>query len=402
MAETYTWHARDCHVEGSILDVLASLGLDGAADGDRLEVLRVQCLPAGDRDALNSAPGNVVLNGEVVQIVRADAAVGGTAAAIGRFDTSATDHAASALECVVDPDAVTSPSVLRNAPLHVYGTTIATVSLMQNTAGSPNWNNTWRRQGSSDAEGFVLRAGECLALVAARGGNPRVLRAQVVFTVGGSTYVVSTKVFLGGGGGHCWRVPTRPGRGRGVPAVQIALTEMGAIPAIGTRATPLMRLAFTNGVAACGTAEALPRSHGGGVAAASIQAVRGPARALLLGEQQGTPVDWYSTHVAANVTTQQRFGVVRQYIQPLPQRTAGSTSQWWAEAASRDEGIVFSARPGSGLVVRPGQALALLVGMAGTLDPMPLLYDVSFTFLRYPGRRPSIGLGGPLLRGAAC
>lgn len=248
-----------------------------------------------------------------------------------------------------------------------------------------------RQGGDSNIELVVLREGEGLVLRLDTFGWPRA--GQINLTVrnmsSGATYQFRTRDI-----GHPYLIGEPiislfNGSGSGV-VLGVYASEY---PNDGEANFPTFRLARIDGVSG-GDAVTPWASDTDNSVPAALQCWAGDMETRLAGSTQGVPYDWQYTHGALmSVAVQQRGGTLRGITGIDPAYNVGLSP---GLQIGQDEKVIFSARAGDGIVLRPNEGVALLAGRGGALETSTFAYlDVAMQILHYPpassGTFPAVG-----------
>jgi hypothetical protein len=161
-------------------------------------------------------------------------------------------------------------------------------------------------------------------------------------------------------------------------------SNLAAMPAIN------LRLARIQGLDTAADATTPIKADTSTSIPSALRTVVGPFRSRLEGSWQW---DWPYTHGATiSILQQQNAGVFRRN----PAMKAFGAVGFSLNGIQLD-GLgdidIFSAEPGSGIIVRPGEGLGLLAGTAGLLSSSTFInYNIEATILHYPP--PAAPAGG--------
>lgn len=335
-----------------------------------------------------------------VGLYRTTASSGGSAVTAIKRDTGSASLPAE-VTCTEFPTSVTvSGAALRSladAPSLLFaGTNQWPCARVYGGALSPyqraNSADILRQGGNSNIELVILREGEGVALRLDSYGWPRA--GQVNLTVrnmsSGATYQFRSRDI-----GHPYLTGQAilslfNGSGSGV-VLGVYASEY---PNDGEANFPGFRIARIDGVSG-GTAVTPIASDSANSAPAALQCVAGDCETRLAGSTQGVPYDWQYTHGALmSVAVQQRGGTLRGITGIDPAYNVGLTP---GLQIGQDEKVIYSARAGDGIVLRPNEGVALLAGRGGALETSTFAYcDVAMQILHYPppasaGTFPAVG-----------
>jgi hypothetical protein len=369
-----------------LTDGLAAIFNAEASDARRtFEVTRIVVRPPSATGALSGA----AIMGAKLSLYRISAASGGEAVAAVLRDT-ASSALPSQVVCAIMPDSVTvSGAALRSlsdsptltfagsnqwTTARVYGGSLFSYQRGSNA-------DILNLGGDTNVERVVLREGEGVALVLDSYGQSRA--GQINITVrnesSGATYQYRSRAI-----GHPYlqgqaMVSLLNGSGSGV----VLGVHISQYPNDGESNLPSLRLARIEQVT--DGSSVTPTAHDTGTAVpAALQCSAGDMATKLYGFGGGVPIDWNVTHGAQmSVAAQQKGGTFRWGIgaRQYPSLAVSPGLQ----APSEAERVLFDARAGSGIVLRPGEGLAVLAGRAGTLETSTFAYfDIEATVLHYP------------------
>lgn len=377
-------------------DGLAAVFNAETADARRyFEVIRVAVRPPSGQAGQSAGFGLAAKMG----LYRTTASSGGTAIVPVKRDTGSANLPAG-VTCTYFPDSVT----VSGAPLRTIADAPSlTIAAANSWLGARVYGGSFypyqrgnagdlvRLSGDANVQRIVLREGEGLAVVLDAAGQPRA--GQINLTVrnesSGATYQfrsrdIGTPRTVGQA-----VVSLFNGTGSGV-VLGVSASEF---PNDGEANMPGMRLALIEGLS--GGDDVTPVAHSTGAAAPAALVCRASDFvAALAGSGAGVAHDWNSTHGQTfSVYYQQRAGAVR-YASGMPSMLAPGLSP--GIMPGDEQYLLFAARAGSGIVLRPGMGLALLAGRSGALETSTFLYlDVEMTVLHYPppsaGTFPAVG-----------
>jgi hypothetical protein len=267
-----------------------------------------------------------------------------------------------------------------------------------------HYSDIWRGGESVDVESIILRPGEGIALTQLAFGLQHSMIVSVVVTNTATlaTYVcrspdVGTDRTIGGA---LFGIMNNSGSG-----VTLAVKLM-FLPVDGEAVlAPPLRLCRMSGLSTNGDTVTLISSDTTKTAPASLKVSSGPMQIMLPGEWQS---DLYSTHGLAYVSSGALLAtwnkaqldagtfVRRTYTNIFPDVGIGVIVGMQSSAI--DDCLMFSAKPGNGIIVKPGQGLALVGGRTSLSGELPLQgaastfhnYDIDATILYYP---PPTGSG---------
>lgn len=310
-----------------------------------------------------------------------------------------------------DPDSVTATDVFRRiADAPAYSSTIANTQLSSRTYGGSmmthqkaHYADIWRGGESADVEPIILREGEGIGIFQDNYGTQHSMQtaAVVTNTATGATYIcrstdLSTDrrlneatfaIFNGTGSGVTLSVKlwVLPMDGEAVMVPQLRLCRIAGVALGGNAVTPIRP----------DTSKSVP-------SALSIKS--GSFQPVISGEWQA---DYYTTH---GIT----FGATAAMLQAWnkAQIDAGTFSRTamtnnfraigeipgGVRTGTLNDDLLFSAKAGEGILIKPGDGLALVAGTAvasgGTQavgnNSTFINYDVEATLLHYP---PPTGAG---------
>lgn len=385
MAETYRvlFHGVDVL---PLTDGLAAIYNAETSDQNRyFEVTRVAVRPYGVFGGLS---GTLPLSGKL-SAYRTTATSGGEAVAAIKRDTGSADLPAE-VTCTIYPSSVTTTgNALRgiiDAPSMIFASTnqwLAARVYGGSYSAYMRQNNadTLRFSGDANVERIVLREGEGVALVLGTYGWPR--SGQVNITLReettGETYQyrsrdIGTPALLGQA-----YISLFNGSGSGV----VLGVNSIEFPLDGEHNFPVFRMARIDGVLGGETVTPMAADTANSAPAALV-CTKGDFNAKLVGEYSGVPYDWNYTHGLGGMTiaSQQKAGQVRGISGIDLYWNVGQTP---GLQIGQDETILWNAKSGAGIVLRPGDGFALLAGRAGALETSTFAYlEVEMTVIHYP------------------
>ena len=346
----------------------------------------------------------------MMSIRRITALSGGDSATPIRMDTA---DAALPAQVLVrsDPDSVTATDTFRRiADAPAYSLTIVNSQFSARTYGGSmmshqksHFADIFRGGESADVEPIILREGEGVGLFQDAYGTQHSMQTAAVITntATGATYVcrstdISTDRRLGEATFGIFN-----GSGSGV----VLAVRLWVLPMDGEAVmTPPLRLCRIAGLALGGdtVTPILPDTSKSAPAALSIKS--GSFQPVISGEWQS---DYYSTHGIAFVAAGTPLGVWNKA--PLDAgtfsrstraqdfRAIGETSGM--RTGTMDDDLLFSAKAGSGIIIKPGDGLGLIAGTVPDTNNVAargssstfINYDIEAVLLHYP---PPAGGGG--------
>jgi hypothetical protein len=344
-------------------------------------------------------------------LYRVSAVTGGDTVTPVKMDTADATFP-SQVTVVNDPNSVTTTALFRRInDCPTYGVQTSNSQFSSRTYGGSmaahqksHFADVWRGGENVNVEPIILRAGEGIALVQEEFGLPHsmIVSAVVTNTTTGATYVcrspdVGTDRTIGGA-----LYAIMNGSGSGVTlAVKLMFLPMDGESAL-TLGLRLMRM---DGYSLRGDAATVISADTSKTAPSSLKVSVGPMQIRLPGEWQP---DMYTTHGLAYqgssalqqawLNAQLNAGVFtrKTYTNIFP--NVGISQAIGIQSSTMDDCLMLDAAPGSGIVVTPGQGLALVGGRFQELSQEPLRgaastfhnYDIEATILYYP---PPTGSG---------
>ena len=339
----------------------------------------------------------------MMSIRRITALSGGDSVTPIRMDTA---DAALPAQVLVrsDPDSVTATDTFRRiADAPAYSLTIVNSQFSARTYGGSmmshqksHFADIFRGGESADVEPIILREGQGIGLFQDSYGTQHSMQTAVVVTntATGATYVcrstdLSTDRRLDEANFAIFN-----GTGSGVTlAVRLWVLPMDGEAVM----TPPLRLCRIAGLALGGdtVTPILPDTSKSAPAALSIKS--GSFQPVISGEWQS---DYYSTHGIAFVAAGTPLGVWNKA--PLDAgtfsrstraqdfRAIGETSGM--RTGTMDDDLLFSAKAGSGIIIKPGDGLGLIAGTVPDTNNVAargssstfVSYDIEATILHYP------------------
>ena len=337
-------------------------------------------------------------------LFRTTASSGGDAVSPIKHNT-ASASLPSQVTCTTNPDSVTTTGValkrMADAPNYFLNLANSNLSSRQFGGGLASWRHdsfaTLGDFGASvSCEPIVLREGEGVAVTQTEYGVPHsmIVAMIVTNTATGATYLyrssdVATDAIIGGALASLFNAS-----GSGVVlAVRVAwipldgetnASNLAAMPAIN------LRLARIQGLDTAAAATTPIKADTSNSIPSALRTVVGPFRSRLEGSWQW---DWPYTHGATiSILQQQNAGVFRRNPAMKAFGAVGFSLNGIQLDGLGDINI-FSAEPGSGIIVRPGEGLGLLAGTAGLLSNSTFInYNIEATILHYPP--PAAPAGG--------
>jgi hypothetical protein len=312
----------------------------------------------------------------------------------------------SQVTVVNNPNSVTTTARFRRInDCPTYGVQTANSQFSSRTYGGSmvthqksHFSDVWRGGENVNVEPIILRAGEGIALVQEEFGLPHsmIVSAVVTNTTTGATYVcrstdVGTDRTIGGA-----LYAIMNGSGSGVTlAVKLMFLPMDGEATL----TPGLRLMRMDGYSLRGDAATVISADTSKTAPSSLRVSVGPMQIRLPGEWQP---DMYTTHglayqgsgalLQAWLNAQLNAGVFtrKTYTNLFP--NVGISQAIGMQSSTMDDCLMLDSAPGSGIVVTPGQGLALVGGRFQELSQEPLRgaastfhnYDIEATILYYP------------------
>lgn len=346
----------------------------------------------------------------MLSIRRITALSGGDSVTPIRMDTA---DAALPAQVLIrnDPDSVTATDVFRRiADAPAYSSTIANTQLSSRTYGGSmmthqkaHFADIWRGGENADVEPIILREGEGIGLFQDSYGTQHSMQTAAVVTnvASGATYIcrstdLSTDrrldeatfaIFNGSGSGVTLAVKlwVLPMDGEAVMTPQLRLCRVAGVALGGDTVTPIRP----------DTSKTVP-------SALSIKS--GPLQPVIAGQWQD---DYYSTHgtayaiaaasIAAWNKAQIDAGTFSRSTNLQNFRAIGETPGG-IRTGTLDDDLMFSAKAGEGIVIKPGDGLALVAGTSVVTGGTQAVgntstfinYDIEATLLHYP---PPAGSG---------
>jgi hypothetical protein len=382
-----------------LTDILASIYNDEQTDLRRyFEVIKVVGRPKSS-EALWQGGGGTYDRQEKQQYYRVSSVSGGEVMTAAKHDT-ASASLPSQVTCVAMPDRVVTTDRLlsRSDNGTLRGTTVyssnaplwfASAVFGKGISTSLHGQSDITRFGkNTSVEAFVLREGEgftCLTNVPAFAHSQNF---SIVITnlSSGATY----EYFIARAGSTGDDLPmfaVMNASGSGI-TISVRLATSSCTGEDWTGTCPRYRLARTvgNNSWQAGQVYTPVQDDTGTAIPSALVCAGGVASAKFVGE--GMLYDWNTTHGATfAIAQQQNAGVFRRHCNK-PRFLDFSYSNNGAIGSGDEDYVLFKATAGRGIVIRPSEGLALLVGsntLAQAIDSMMALYmDVEFTILHYP------------------
>ena len=377
------------------------------------EVVSLRVSPAAPTSA-GPAGATMANRSGLLAIYRVSAVTGGDTVTPIKMDTADASLPAQ-VTVVNNPNSVTTTALFRRInDCPNFSVNNITMLGSRTYGGSmvthqrSHYADVWRGGESADVEPIILRAGEGIALVQEQFGLPHsmIVAAVVTNTATGASYVcrstdVGTDRTIGGA-----LYAIMNGSGSGVTlAVKLMFLPMDGEAAL----TPPLRLCRMDGLALDGDAVTPISSDTSKTAPSSLKVTSGPAQIRLPGEWQS---DYYVTHGAAYGTggplavwlkanLDAAVFTRKTYTNLFPD--VGIPSAIGMQSSPLHDCVMFEAESGYGIIVKPGQGLALVSGRTSVSGEFPLLnasstfhnYDIEATILYHPptvsGTYPAVG-----------
>jgi len=385
------------------------LGIFNTETADDRRYFELVSLRVSPSAPLSNNTANVGKPGSL-SIKRITAVSGGDSVTPIRMDTA---DAALPAQVLIrnDPDSVTATDVFRRiADAPAYSLTIANSQFSSRTYGGSmvthqkgHYADIWRGGESVDVEPIILREGQGVGLFQDAYGTQHSMQtaAVVTDTATGATYIcrstdLSTDrrlneavfaIFNGSGSGvvlavRLWVLPMD---GEAVMIPPLRLCRIAGVALGGDTVTPIRP----------DTSKSVP---------SALQVVGGSFQPRIYGEWQD---DYYTTHGL----TYQGAGAALQawnkaQIDAGTFNRATMTQNFRAigevpgmRTGTMDDDLLFSAEPGKGIIIKPGDGLGLVAGrdvaLAGTQaignTSTFINFDIEAVLLHYP---PPAGGGG--------
>ena len=400
MPETFYIYQRAVDVR-PLEDGLFAIFNDETSDDRRyFELVNLRLSPVAP------ITSNLVASGRAgaLALFRTTASSGGDAVAPIKNDTSSASLP-SQVTCTTNPDSVTTTGValkrMADAPCYFFSVANSGLSTRAFSGGLMSWRHdsfaTLGDFGASvSCEAVILREGEGVAVTQTEFGTPHsmIVAMFVTNTATGATYLyrsvdVATDATIDGP-----LVSLFNASGSGVVlAVRVALIPLDGennASNVTTMVAINLRLARIQGLDTSADATTPIKADTSTSIPSALRTVVGPFRSRLEGSWQW---DWPYTHGATiSILQQQNAGVFRRN----PAMKAFGAVGFSLNGIQLD-GLgdidIYSAEPGSGIIVRPGEGLGLLAGTAGLLSNSTFAnYNIEATILHYPP--PSAPAGG--------
>ncbi len=401
MPETYYLRINAVDVR-PLEDALLAFQNTATDERAHFEVVSLRVSPAAPTSAGPAGAAMTNRSGSLF-IYRVSAVTGGDAVAPIKMDTADASFP-SQVTVVNNPSSVTTTALFRRINDCPNFSTQNITMLGSRTYGGSmvthqksHFSDVWRGGESVDVESIILRAGEGIALVQEQFGIPHsmIVSAVVTNTATGATYVcrstdVGTDRTIGGA-----LYAIMNGSGSGVTlAVKLMFLPMDGEAFL----TPPLRLCRMDGLALDGDAVTPISPDTSKTAPSSLKVTTGPMQIRLPGEWQS---DFYTTHGAAYGTGAPNAAWLKAnldaavftrktYTNLFPDVGIGAAIG--IQSSTMHDCVMFEADSGSGIVVKPGQGLALVSGRTANSGEFPLLgasstfhnYDIEATILYHP------------------
>jgi len=388
--------------------LLAFFNTESSDERRYFELVSLRVSPAAPTS--NITPG--IGDAGSMSIQRISSLSGGDAATVVKMD-SGDASLPSQVSVVNDPDSVTLGDVFRRiADAPAFFLDRATSSFSGRTYGGSmtthqksHMADIWRGGESADVEPIILREGEGIAMVQDSYGTQHAMQtaAVVTNTATWETYIfrsadlttgrrlneASFAIFNGSGSGVVLAVKlwVLPMEGEAVMIPPLRLCRIAGLALEGNTVTPLRP----------DTSKSVP-------SALSIKS--GPFQPVIEGEWEA---DYYSTHGTAYSSsptamavwnkTQIDAGTFSRQVMTQNFRAIGETPDGIRVGTLKDD-MMFDAQPGKGILIKPGDGLALVAGrdvISGGTQAVGsnstfINFDIEATILHYPP--PAAPAGG--------
>ena len=392
--------------------LFAILNNETADDRRYFELVSLRVSPAAP--VSNNTAG--VGRAGALSIRRITALSGGDAAQVVKMD-SGDSALPSQVSVVNDPDSVTATDIFRRiADAPAYSASVANTQFSSRTYGGSmvthqksHYADIWRGGESADVEPIILREGQGVGIFQDTYGSQHSMQtaAVVTNTSTGATYIcrstdLSTDRRLNEANFAIFN-----GSGSGV----VLAVRLWVLPMDGEAVlTPALRLCRISGIAQGGdtVTPILPDTFK--TAPSALVVKSGPLQPRISGEWQS---DYYTTHglIYGSVSTallaawnkaQVDAGTLSRFLMTNIFPAIGET-KIGMQRSSLGNDILFSAEAGSGILIKPGDGLALVAGAAvatgGTQATASnstfINFDVEAVLLHYPpsvsGTYPATG-----------
>ena len=390
------------------------LGIFNNESADERRYFELVSLRVSPSAPLSNTTAGVGRSG-ALSIRRITALSGGDSVTPIRMDTA---DAALPAQVLVrnDPDSVTASDIFRRiADAPAYSSTVANTQFSSRTYGGSmvthqksHFADIWRGGESVNVEPIILREGQGLAIFQDEFGTQHSMQtaAVVTNTATGATYIcrstdLSTDrrlgnatfgIFNGSGSGVTLAVKlwVLPMDGESITVPQLRLCRIGGVTLGGNTVTPIRP----------DTSKTVP---------SALRVVSGSFQPVISGEWQA---DYYQTHGLAYQSAgaalqawnkaQIDAGTFSRATLTQNFRAIGE-SPGSIRVGTMDDDLLFSAEPGSGIIIKPGDGLGLVAGtfvnVAGTQavgnTSTFINYDIEAVLLHYPptvsGTYPPVG-----------
>ena len=390
------------------------LGIFNNESADERRYFELVSLRVSPSAPLSNTTAGVGRSG-ALSIRRITALSGGDSVTPIRMDTA---DAALPAQVLVrnDPDSVTASDIFRRiADAPAYSSTVANTQFSSRTYGGSmvthqksHYADIWRGGESADVESIILREGQGLAIFQDEFGTQHSMQtaAVVTNTATGATYIcrstdLSTDrrlgnatfgIFNGSGSGVTLAVKlwVLPMDGESITVPQLRLCRIGGVTLGGNTVTPIRP----------DTSKTVP---------SALRVVSGSFQPVIAGEWQA---DYYTTHGLAYQGTgalltawnkaQIDAGTFSRATLTQNFRAIGE-SPGSIRVGTMDDDLLFSAEPGKGIIIKPGDGLGLVAGTAVPLAGTQatgntstfINYDIEAVLLHYPptvsGTYPPVG-----------
>lgn len=400
MAETF-YIKLDAVDARPLEDALLAIFNDDTSDSRRyFELVSLRVSPSAPTS--NAIAG--VGRSAAMSIRRITALSGGDSITPIRMDTA---DAALPAQVLIrnNPDSVTATDVFRRiADAPAYSQQASNTQFSSRTYGGSmvthqksHFADIWRGGESADVEPIILREGQGLAIFQDEYGTQHSMQtaAVVTNTATGATYIcrsldMSTDRRLGEPNFGIFN-----GSGSGV----VLAVKMWFFPMDGEAVlTPPLRLCRIDGTSLGGDVVTPIRPDTSKSVPAALRVLSGPLQPRLA---PGWQPDYYTTAgldysasaapYTAWMKQQLSAGALRRSTRVQDFRAIGE-SPGSIRIGTLNDDLMFSADPGKGIVIKPGDGIAIVGGRDYALSQVPLLgssstfinFDIEATILHYP------------------
>lgn len=357
----------------------------------RVEIREISLTPVGGWATTASA---TLLGVGHLTISRISASSGGTSKDFIKHDTSNTTLP-SAVSVVTNPSSVTLVSTLRRV-CDCPNREFSTLSMAQKMFMRRGLNTSYivYQMDDADVQDIVMREGEGIAVTQSESSVPHKYRMVAVITNLSSSETYKTDILdcnYGIPGAVLFSLVNGSGSGVVLSVKFVMSVEIGPIGGGGAQGAGVMRLAYIDDVDG-GTLVSPIAVDSGVQPLYNISCYNAPFNARLAGTRVGVPQDWQSTNGAlATVIVQHEYGTYRTFSNPVRAYDANTALAATNSPELHPQScLLYKAGNGRpGILLRPGQGIALLSGASGNIDNVIVkTFNINVFFTHVLGPAP--------------